>query len=92
MERDRAVEAAVQRFLELDTAEGNEQSWRTLDRWLEENPECRDAFAAIERDSLLARMLADLDEYPADERSVNPAAISWSTRAWLKLSELLRRA
>jgi transmembrane sensor len=88
MEHDKAVEAAVQRFLELDTAEGTEESWRSLDKWAEENPEYKEALAAVQRDSLAARMLANLDDDPTDKNTVDPRALSWSTRARLKLSEL----
>jgi transmembrane sensor len=88
MGRDNAVEAAVQRFLELDAAEGSQERWLALDQWAEENPEYKEAFEALERDSLAARMLFNLEEHPTDEDSWDATTISWSTRAWLKLSEL----
>jgi len=88
MGRDNVMEAAVQRFLELDTADGSEDRWLALDRWAEENPEYKEAFEALERDSLAARMLSNLEEHTADEGSVNATTVSWSTRRLLKLSEL----
>jgi transmembrane sensor len=88
MGRDNAVEAAVQRFLELDAAEGSQERWLALDQWAEENPEYKEAFEALERDSLAARMLFNLEEHATDEGSLDATTISWSTRTWLKLSEL----
>jgi transmembrane sensor len=88
MGRVNAVEAAVQRFLELDAAEGSQEGWLALDQWAEANPEYKEAFEALERDSLAARLLFNLEEHPTDEGSLDETRISWSTRTWLKLYEL----
>jgi transmembrane sensor len=85
MGRNKAVDEALRRFLELDTADRIEGKWGSFERWVRKRPEHDEVFSALERDSLAARLLGDFDSLPEDMGSVTPKSASWVARVWLAI-------